>query len=227
MKRNGHNKTGPRESANGLTFVEVLVSIAVVALVAVLIIPFFARAKVHGGPNCVSNLKQIGLAMRMWSNDHDDKFPWQVSSETNGTLEFAESPAVFRHFLAVSNELTSPKVLACSSDKKISRESDWGKLNNAHLSYVVGLDSNEALPQTILSGDRNIIGGVVASNGIVRFGSTNEAGWTQDMHKGAGNIGLGDGSAHQVTVNGLRKQIQSALLSTNVEALRFSVPKPK
>ena len=145
---------------------------------------------------------------------------------TNGTLEFAESPEVFRHFLAVSNELTSPKVLACSSDKKVSRESDWTKLNNGHLSYFVGLDSNEALPQTILSGDRNIIGGVLASNGIVRFSSTNEAGWNQDMHKGAGNIGLGDGSAHQVTINSLRKQIQAALLSTNVDALRFSVPKP-
>jgi hypothetical protein len=162
----------------------------------------------------------------MWANDHGDKFPWQVSAETNGTLEIAESPSVFRHFLAVSNELTSPKVLACTSDTKTTRESDWAKLNNSNLSYFVGLDSNETLPQTILSGDRNITGGALASNGIVRFSSTNEAGWNQEMHKSAGNIGLGDGSAHQLTGNGLTKQIQSALLSTNVSALRFSIPKP-
>jgi len=164
--------------------------------------------------------------MRIWAIDNGDKFPWQVSSETNGTLEFAESTEVFRHFVVLSNELASPKVLACKSDEKISRVTDWTNLNNAHLSYFVGLDSNETLPRTVLSGDRNITGGVLASNGIVRFSSTNEAGWNQEMHKGAGNLGLADGSAMQVTVNSLRKQIQAALLSTNVDALRFSIPKP-
>ena len=164
--------------------------------------------------------------MRMWANDNDDKFPWQVSCETNGTLEVAESPEVFRHFLAVSNELSSPKVLACSSDMKVSRESDWTKLNNGHLSYFVGLDANDGFQQTILSGDRNITGGVPASNGIVRFGATNQAGWGSDLHNRQGNIGLGDGSAMQVTEKSLRTQIQSALLSTNVSALRFSIPKP-
>ncbi len=164
--------------------------------------------------------------MRMWANDNGDKFPWQVSCETNGTLEFAESTQVFRHFLAVSNELSSPKVLACSSDKKVSRESDWAKLNNTHLSYFVGLDSNEAFPQTILSGDRNITGRVLASNGIMRFAATNQAGWGADLHNHQGNIGLGDGSALQFSESTLPKQIQAALLSTNVAALRFSIPKP-
>src|SRR2546425_1271116 len=178
-----------------MTFLEVLAVIFILVLVAGFLLPTLSRPRGASRINCLSNLKQIGVAMRMWSNDHGDKFPWQVPVATNGTLELAESPEVFRHFLAVSNELTSPKVLACSNDKKISRESDWTKFSKAHLSYFVGLDSNEALPQTILSGDRNIIGGVLASNGIVRFRSTNEAGWNQDMHKGAGNIGLGDGSA--------------------------------
>lgn len=211
-----------------MTIIEILAVVFILVIVAGFLLPAIFRPRGTSGTriNCVSNLKQVGLAMRMWSNEHEEKFPWQVPVATNGTLEFAESPEVFRHFLAVSNELTSPKVLACSSDKKISRESDWTKFSNAHLSYFVGLDSNEALPQTILSGDRNITGGVLASNGIVRFSSTNEAGWSQDMHKGAGNIGLGDGSAHQVTINGLRKEIQAALLSTNVDALRFSIPKP-
>ena len=176
--------------------------------------------------NCLGNLKSIGLSFRMWSNDNEDKFPWQVPVATNGTFEFAESPEAFRHFLAVSNELSSPKVLACSSDEKVTRVSDWAKVRNTSLSYFIGLDSNEAFPQTILSGDRNITGGVLASNGIMRMAATDQAGWGSDIHKRQGNLGLADGSALQFSEGSLRKTIQTALLSTNVAALRFSIPKP-
>lgn len=224
-------KTNPRTcQTRGLTFIEAVALAAVLFVGLVAVWPFFARRGCKAGApriNCVLNIKRIGLAMRMWANDHGDKFPWQVSTETNGTLEFAESPAVFRHFLAISNELTSPKVLACTTDTQVSRERDWTKLNNSHVSYFVGLEANEVIPQTILSGDRNITGGVLGSNGIVRFGLTNQAGWGIDLHKSAGNIGLADGSAHQVTDNGLSKQIQAALGSlTNVTELRFAIPKP-
>lgn len=211
-----------------MTFLEAVALAAVLFIALVMIWPMVQwRAQPRSKRiNCVSNLKQVGLGFRMWSNDHEDKFPWQVPLATNGTFEFAESTQVFRHFLAVSNELTSPKVLACTSDEKVSRESDWAKLNNSHLSYFVGLDSNEAFPQTIISGDRNITGGVFASNGIMRLAATNQAGWGADMHKHQGNIGLADGSAQQFSDRSLPKQIQAALLSTNVEALRFSIPKP-
>ena len=131
MKRNSLNKTGPSELANGLTFVEVLVSIVVVALLAILLIPAFTKARHRSGRvNCVSNLKQIGLAFRMWSNDHGEKFPWSVSTTNGGTLEFAAKPEVFRHYLAVSNELTSPKVLKCPVDKKRTSASSWGQLTD-------------------------------------------------------------------------------------------------
>ena len=223
-------KTNPRACrTRGLTFLEAVAVAAVLFISLVMIWPWIqqqTRPPRSNRINCISNLKQVGLAMRMWSNDNGDQFPWQVSCETNGTLEFAESTNVSLHFLAISNELTSPKILACTSDEKVSRESDWTKLNNTHLSYFVGLDSNEAFPQTILSGDRNIIGGVLASNGIMRMGATNQAGWGTDLHKRQGNIGLGDGSAQQFSEGSLRKQIQAALLSTNVSALRFSIPKP-
>jgi type II secretory pathway pseudopilin PulG len=214
--------------AKAMTLVEVIVVTVVVFILALIILPSLTPARPRAsGINCVSNLKQIGLAFRMWSGDHGEKFPWQVSMSETGTLEFAESPAAYRHFLAVSNELSSPKVLACSTDKKVLRQPDWSKLNNAHLSYFVGLEANEANPQTILSGDRNITGGALDTNGIMGFDTLSAAGFGPDLHNHAGNIGLGDGSAQQTTDNSFRKQIQSALQSTNVAALRFSIPKPK
>jgi len=211
----------------GMTFIE---GVAVAAVLFILLVVLWPRSV--GAPanakriNCLSQLKAIGLSFRMWSNDNGDKFPWQVPVATNGTLEFAESPEVFRHFLAISNELSSTKVLACASDTEISRVSDFVKLNNAHLSYFVGLEANEAFPQTILSGDRNILGGTVTTNSLVRFDSQSPAHWGTELHNRQGNIGLSDGSALQFTDNSLRKQIEAALLSTNVGALRFSIPKP-
>ncbi len=162
----------------------------------------------------------------MWSNDHGDKFPWQVSMSQTGTMEFAESPEVFRHFAIVSNELSSPKVLFCNSDAKKSKVANWSEFDNSHLSYFVGLEANEALPQTILAGDRNLTTNGKPAWGVVRFASDTASGFGSDLHKHQGNIGLGDGSASQMTDKDLRKQIQSALQSTNVAALRFSIPKP-
>ena len=210
-----------------MTLVEVLVVIAIIVLLAGLLLPGFGHDKSRAQRiNCVSNLKQIGLSFRMWSNDHGDKFPWQVSTATNGTLEFAESPEVLRHFLAISNELSSPKVLACSDDSKRRKATLFSELSNANLSYFVGIDSSEDLPQSILSGDRNITGGVVASNGLMRFDVNSPAGWGNDIHKAQGNIGLGDGSAQQVTPNSLRMQIRSALVTeTKPASLRLAIPK--
>ena len=74
----------------------------------------------------------------------------------------------------MSNELNSPKVLACPSDGKSKATSFYppGSVSGAfnqkdHLSYFAGLDAQETRPQTILSGDRNLVktGTTTAQNG--------------------------------------------------------------
>lgn len=177
--------------------------------------------------NCVHNLKQIGLAARMWSNDHQEQFPWVVSTNKGGTLEYAASAEVFRHFVAISNEVSSPKVLVCATDRERLRATTFATpLANSNLSYFVGLDADETRPQTILSGDRNIVGGV--SNGAwLVFSMTNAPAWTRELHNLEGNVGLGDGSVGQFTSRMLSNQFQSALITQTNPVLRLAIPRTR
>jgi hypothetical protein len=64
---------------------------------------------------CVNNLKQLGLAARIWANDNGDVYPAEV--------------------LSMTNEMGSPKILACPGDKSHPAAKDWPYCSPANISY--------------------------------------------------------------------------------------------
>jgi len=163
----------------------------------------------------------------MWANDHGEKFPMSlpVAEINGGTMDFNLTGEVWRHFQILSNELNSPKVLVCPNDNR-QKITDWQSFtNNSHLSYFVGLDANENMPQSILSGDRNLTSLTVKPiKGVLNVTTNDRVEYTRAIHNQQGNIGLGDGSAHQISAQGLIIQFQAALVSTTQAVHRLALP---
>ncbi len=143
----------------GLIMGYVSVVVTLVILPAMLL-PALSRAKSRAQRiNCVNNMKQIGLAFRVWAIDHDDSFPFNVSTNKGGTLELSklESDGFDRnaalHFRVMANELSTPKILVCPADGKKKAALDFESLQPGNVSYPVrsGPNVSDTNPEMVLA----------------------------------------------------------------------------
>jgi competence protein ComGC len=191
-----------------LTKIEVVVIVAALAILAALLLPALAAAKRKSSKlNCASNLKQIGIAFRIWEGDHGDKYPMSVSVTNGGAMELIATGNVAACFLVMSNELSTPKILRCPEDTRRTYATNFSTgFSDANISYFVNQDAAEAYPQMILDGDDNLqVDGKPVQPGILILRPGITIGWTKDRHHGVGNIGMADGSAMQVTSEGFQR----------------------
>ena len=70
------------------TLIELLTVIGIIAVLAALLFPVFATARGKAREiTCVSNLRQIGMAIKMYTQDHDELYPWAVDPTDKYTPE--------------------------------------------------------------------------------------------------------------------------------------------
>ncbi|CAN5511569.1 hypothetical protein BH11ARM2_BH11ARM2_35310 [soil metagenome] len=67
------------------TLIELLVVIAIIAILAAILFPVFAQAKAAAKATAdLSNIKQIGTAMQIYTNDFDDRFSYGIPHDWSG-----------------------------------------------------------------------------------------------------------------------------------------------
>jgi prepilin-type N-terminal cleavage/methylation domain-containing protein/prepilin-type processing-associated H-X9-DG protein len=170
-----------RSQLHAFTLVELLVVIALLAVLAALQLPALAntKAKVQRA-SCSGNLKRVGLAFRTWSDRNYGRMPMSVPASQGGAAEAIGIRAnssflngnlnppkgVFGMFYVMSNELVTPKILYCPSEYRadISQGTIFGNtfgtnagcFSDFQTSYFVGVDANDLRPNMLLAGDHNL-----------------------------------------------------------------------
>jgi competence protein ComGC len=202
----------------GLTLLEVGVIVAIVAILAVVLLPSLQNARQKAWKiSCVSNLKMNGLAYTVWEQYHGQVYPMGVSITNGGSMEMVATGNVVQTFMVMSNELSTPEVLWCPADAAHVCASTFGGLSNSNLSYFVDADlTNENSPQAILSGDSHFeIGGKPVSAGLLSLSTNDSVAWSGARHGHSGSLAMADGSVQCLTPAGLQASVVTTGLATN------------
>lgn len=82
----------PGKTIRGFTLIELLVVIAIIAILAAILFPVFAKAREKARQTvCLSNMKQIGLGLMMYTEDYDETYP--PYGNNNGVYHFVDAAA--------------------------------------------------------------------------------------------------------------------------------------
>jgi prepilin-type processing-associated H-X9-DG protein len=218
--KQGHMLSKARETA-AFTVLELLVVLASgLALGLILFAGLAPKPDYSAWPNCVNNLKQVGLSFRIWAGDNRDRFPMEVPTNEGGTMEYLGTTNVFLHFQVLSNELGDPKVLVCRVDNRKRATNFDRDFNNSKVSYFIGLDADEMQPKMFLAGDRNLTAKTPIQNGRLSLSTNEPFGWTKKGHKKKGNVLLADGSVLMLK----NAELPGALANTGTNVNRLLLP---
>ena len=214
-----------RNISLAFTRLELLACVAGFALLLAIITPALANSRSRSDRvACLSNLRQIGTAIRQFGLEHNDLMPWGRQTFPDGNFNEPGKHELWFQYWWLRDSIDSPRLLMDPAEKRPSARiaSTWdldpnGGLQffkNRGVAYVLGLDSSTDLPRSMLVADRNILTGgyggcssSISTAAQVFVSGTSAARWLDDVHGAFGNVALADGSVESVDSEGLRRII--------------------
>jgi prepilin-type processing-associated H-X9-DG protein len=206
-----------RFGRRGVSLPEVLVIGILVVLLASLLLPRPNTNRKSERIRCVNNLKQVGISLRVFQDD--------LQGRQRALSPLADPGLYYAWILTFSNELATPRVLICSTDRRTRVEAaSWADVvkpgaRNRAVSYFAGPDATEDRPGNVLFGDRSIEAraplppfsyrsprAILGDLGTNAGAWERNLGWTTDaMHRNQGNLAMADGSVQQADTRRFRE----------------------
>ncbi len=122
----------------GFTLIELLVVIAIIAILAAILFPVFARARAKARQaQCTSNLKQLGIALEMYSSDYDDLYPFAKDAADEHCPQIWDSLPAWQAWLPYMPRLVDVLQPYCKNREVFHCASDTGYDYLQNTSYAV------------------------------------------------------------------------------------------
>ncbi len=145
----------------GFTLIELLVVIAIIAILAAILFPVFAQARAKARQAaCLSNMRQIGLAVRSYTDDYDGMIPpTEIIIGTGPGSKVAAWPSLIYPYVKSQDVFLCPSGESALTHVSIGKTSGGGDVGRNWCGAVRGTDgsSSEYAFVRKLSYGRNLI----------------------------------------------------------------------